>query len=117
MLFYRTLLAASAALIVSSAVFADNTIVKSHHDDHAHANASMQSQAAQQQAEKININKASAKDLMKVKGINAAKAKAIIAYRKKHGDFKATDELTNVRGFNRVKPHTLKSIEDQVTVD
>lgn len=113
MSFYRTLLAASAALVISTAVFADNTSMQNPSGETSNANAA----ASQQQAEKINLNKATAKELMKVKGINAAKARAIIAYRKKHGDFKSTDDIANVKGFNHVKATTLKSIESQVTVE
>lgn len=117
MSFYRTLLAAGAALVVTTAVFADNTSMQNPSDQSSNANQSTATQAAPQQVEKINLNKANAKELMKVKGINAAKAKAIIAYRKKHGEFKSTDELANVKGLNRVKTTTLKSIESQVTVE
>lgn len=55
---------------------------------------------AAEQLSPININKAGAKDLAKgLKGIGLKKAKAIIAYREKHGEFKAIEELASVKGI------------------
>ncbi len=65
---------------------------------------------------KVNLNTATAKDLMKVKGINAAKAKAIITYRKKNGDFKSVDDLKQVKGLNKLNTEKLQAIQDQLTV-
>jgi len=65
---------------------------------------------------KVNLNTATAKELMKVKGINAAKAKAIIIYRKKNGDFKSVDELKHVKGLNKLNAEILQAIEDQLTI-
>ena len=49
---------------------------------------------------KINLNKASAKDIaLALKGVGLVKAQAIIMYRKKHGDFKAIEELASVKGI------------------
>lgn len=125
---YRTLLAAVAAIAISSPVLAA--------DDNASNNASDNQQQAMQLSDnsstdansnssttststdaKVNLNTASAKDLMKVKGLNAAKARAIVAYRKKHGDFKTTEDLANVKGFKKMNADTLKSIEDQLTIE
>ncbi len=51
-------------------------------------------------AEAVNINQANAAELAThLKGIGAAKARAIIDYRKKHGLFKSHDELLNVKGI------------------
>jgi comEA protein len=60
-------------------------------------------------AQKININMASAYDLVGIKGIGEKKAQAIITYRKAHGPFKSLDELKNVHGiserlFKRIEP-------------
>lgn len=65
---------------------------------------------------KVDLNKATVKDLMKVKGINASKAKAIVSYRKKHGDFKSLDELSQVKGFKKLKAEDLKQITDQLAM-
>lgn len=114
MSFYRSLLAAVAAAALISPVFAA---------DEAQPNSAqgteMQQQASSDQStmQKVNLNKASAKELMKVKGLNAAKARAIVAYRKKHGDFKSTDDLMNVKGFKKMKSETVKEIQDQLSVE
>lgn len=65
--------------------------------------------------DKVDLNKATAKELMKVKGINAARAKAIITYRKKHGDFKTVDDLKEVKGFKKLTDKKYQEIADQVT--
>lgn len=65
---------------------------------------------------KVNINKATVKQLMKIKGLTAAKAKAIVAFRKKHGEFKTLDELSNVKGFKKMNEETMKGIQDQLTI-
>ena len=51
------------------------------------------------QVVKVDINKASAKQLEKLHGIGPKKAAAIVAWRKKHGAFKSTDELLSVPGI------------------
>jgi len=48
----------------------------------------------------VNLNTADAKQIANtLKGIGMKKAKAIIAYRKQHGDFKAIEELASVKGI------------------
>jgi len=48
----------------------------------------------------VNLNKAGAKEIAKaLTGIGIKKAKAIVAYREKHGDFKAVEELASVKGI------------------
>ncbi|MEO7559101.1 MAG: helix-hairpin-helix domain-containing protein [Nitrosospira sp.] len=48
----------------------------------------------------VNINTATQAELQTLKGITAAKAKAIIDYRSKAGSFKSTDDLQKVEGVN-----------------
>ncbi len=56
--------------------------------------------AAPLQAETVNINKADAATLQHyLNGIGAVKAKAIVAYRNKHGKFKSLDDLEKVPGI------------------
>ncbi|WP_416191716.1 ComEA family DNA-binding protein [Neisseria sp. CCUG12390] len=47
----------------------------------------------------VNINTASESELTALPGVGPAKAKAIVAYRKQHGNFKTVDELKNVKGI------------------
>lgn len=107
MSFYRSILAVVAAVALAAPVFAN---------DAAPSSTDPQTTAMATET-KININKATAKDLMKIKGLNAAKARAIVAYRNKHGDFKTLDDLSHVKGFKKVKPETMKEIQAQLTVE
>ena len=51
-------------------------------------------------AEVVNLNKANAAALQQhLKGIGPVKADAIVAYRKKNGNFKSLDDLQNVKGI------------------
>jgi competence protein ComEA len=111
MSFYRTLLAAVAAVVIASPVFAEDTSATTTTEQ------TTTTTTTEATSIKVNINTATAKDLMKVKGLNAAKARAIVAYRKKNGDFKTLDDLTNVKGFKKVKPDTLKTIQEQLSVE
>lgn len=135
MSFYRTLLATFAALVIAAPVFAaDETPAEQPADANSITIADTAStttttettetkttapagEVATTEQAKVNLNKATAKDLVKVKGLNAARARAIVAYRKKHGDFKATTELSNVKGFKKLKQEKLQEIEAQVSVE
>jgi competence protein ComEA len=124
MSFYRSAIIAVAAMGLAASVFAaDETTGATQAQDPAAAQQVMQtadaSQATAQPAaeqSKVDLNKATAKELMKVKGLNAAKAKAIVAYRKKHGDFKSMDELKDVRGFKKMNDETMKQVQEQLTL-
>src|SRR6187399_716978 len=62
--------------------------------------------------EKVNINTATAKEIMKVKiagkSMGSAKAKAIVAYRKKNGNFSSFDDLKKVKGFKNISDDNMK---------
>jgi competence protein ComEA len=45
---------------------------------------------------KVDVNKASASDLSKVLDLSAKEAEAVVAYRKKNGDFKSIEDLSKV---------------------
>ncbi len=48
----------------------------------------------------VDVNTADAETISsELKGIGLAKARAIVEYRKKHGPFKAADDLTLVKGI------------------
>lgn len=59
----------------------------------------------------ININQAAQAELETLKGIGPSKAKAIISYREEYGDFKALEELTEVKGIG---PATYEKIKDRI---
>lgn len=64
----------------------------------------------------VNVNQATAKELISVGGLSKYKAHAIVAYRKKHGQFKSLDDLRKVKGFKRIKQDKMKSINRQLKV-
>lgn len=126
MSFYRTLVSFVAALGLASVAFAADEATPAA-DQSANSNQQMELSANTTQTttentttnteqDKININKATVKQLSKVKGLNMAKAKAIVAHRKKHGDFKSLDEIKTVHGLNKINEKTMQQIEDQLTV-
>jgi competence protein ComEA len=58
--------------------------------------------APAEQADRVNINTASAEVLQKeLAGIGAAKAAAIVAYRDENGAFASVDELIEVKGIGK----------------
>ena len=48
---------------------------------------------------KININKANITELQQIPGIGESKAKSIIEYREKNGDYKTIEDIKNVTGI------------------
>lgn len=61
----------------------------------------------------VNLNTASQSQLEGIKGIGPVKAKAIVDYRKKNGEFKRVDDLQNVPGFGE---KTLANVRGNVSV-
>jgi competence protein ComEA len=57
----------------------------------------------------VNINTATEQELDSLPGVGPAKAKAIVEYRKAHGDFKSVDDLKNVKGIGDKTFADLKS--------
>ena len=51
--------------------------------------------------ERLNINQATYEDLIKIKGLGPAKAKAILSYIEAHGDLVSLDELMEIRGIGK----------------
>ena len=69
-------------------------------------------QSHQTQSTKIDINRADAQELERLKGVGPAIAKRIIEYRQKHGRFMKPEDIMNVRGigqktFEKIKDNTL----------
>ncbi len=121
MSFYRSLLAAVAAMALIAPVFADDTATTTTGTEttatQTTGDTGTTTTTTSTEQTKVDLNKATAKELMAVKGINSAKAKAIIAYRKKNGDFKTLDDLAKVNGFKNMNEKTLKGIQDQLSVE
>ncbi len=62
---------------------------------------------------KVNINTASADELMTLRGIGEVRAKDIIAYRDEHGAFARIEDIMNVSG---IKETVFQKIKDDITV-
>jgi len=132
MSFYRTFVAAIAAMGLATAAFAadeattasttstDNSTPAAQQvamaDQSTTTTTTTTTEATDQQSTKIDLNKATVKQLSKVKGLTSAKARSIVAYRKRHGEFKTLDDLSNVKGFKKMNEETLKRIQDQLTI-
>lgn len=57
---------------------------------------------------KVNINSASFKELIKLKGIGKKTANRIIDYRQKNGPFFYKEDLIKIRGIGKAKFETIK---------
>lgn len=55
--------------------------------------------AATASIQAINLNTADAQELMRLKGVGARRAQAIIDYRNQHGKFRSVYELGNIKGI------------------
>ena len=64
-----------------------------------------------QEAERVNINKATAQELAKLKKVGPKYAVRIVEHRQKYGPFKLTEELMEVPGIG---PGTYSRIKDQI---
>ena len=63
--------------------------------------------------EKININTASAEELVQLKGIGSSHAASIIAYREKNGPFKTPEDLIKVP---RIGQKTFEKNKDLIII-
>ena len=62
---------------------------------------------------KINVNKASIKELQSLDGIGYTKAKLIIEYRKKH-KFEKVEDIMKVKGIGK---KTFEKIKDKISIE
>ena len=124
MSFYRLFVSAIAAMVITAPVFADDTASVGTSSDQTQAaqpatagdtQAANGQQGSAEQTQ-VNINTASVSDLVRVKGVTGTKARAIVAYRKKHGDFKTVNDLAKVKGFTHMKSDEMKAMFAQFTV-
>ena len=73
----------------------------------------LKEEEAEAQAGLVNLNTASAEELMTLSGVGEAKARAILDYREEHGGFKEPEELMEIPG---IKEGVFQKIKDQITV-
>jgi len=76
-------------------------------------NNCIESEIKDTQSTKVNINKASVEELMKLSGVGESKANAIVTYREENGNFKSIAEIKNVSGIGDA---LFESIKDGITV-
>jgi comEA protein len=67
-----------------------------------------------EEAAKIDLNKASVEDLLKIKGIGESYAQRIIEYRETNGQFNQIEDIMKVKGIG---PKLFESIKDKITVN
>lgn len=124
MAFYRTVITAVAAMGLATSVFAaeetqhiapslaENTAMEAS----TSAPAATKEAAKPAEEHKVDVNKATVKELAQVKGLSHAKARVIVNYRKKHGDFKSLDEIREIKVFKKMHEEHWKKIEEQLSV-
>ena len=71
------------------------------------AEAAVQSIAS----ESVDVNRANAEELTRLKGVGLKIAGNIVRYREEHGPFKSVEDLVNVKGIGGKK---LEGIRDQI---
>ncbi len=72
-----------------------------------------QQEEGEQIGKKVNINTATASELMTLSGIGESRATDIIAYREENGGFQSIEEIMNISG---IKEAIFEKIKDQITV-
>ena len=71
---------------------------------------SKEGQADASQGQKVNVNSASAEELMALPGIGEQIAKNIIEYRNQYGAFSTKEDLKNVKGIGEKKYEQIKDL-------
>ena len=70
--------------------------------------------AASSDDSRVNLNTATAEELMTIPGIGEAKAKAIVSYRQENGDFSSIEEIMNISG---IKEGLFRQMKDYIMVN
>jgi competence protein ComEA len=118
MSFYRTFISAVAALGLATSVFAaDEAAQTSPADETVTQTTSTTTDSTTTTQTQVNVNTATAKELAKVKGLNMMKAKAIVAYRTKNGNFTSLDDLKKVKALSKIKDKQLEALQAQLTTE
>jgi len=68
---------------------------------------------APEQGQKLDLNRASFKELLRLPGIGPRLALRILSYREEHGRFSSLEELLNVKGIG---PALLERLREHLTV-
>ena len=66
-----------------------------------------------QRARQVDLNQATAEELVRLPGIGPTLARRIVDYRAQYGPFEAAEELRDVAGIG---PKTFASLQDHITV-
>ena len=61
-------------------------------------------------AVKVDLNKATVQELVKLKGIGKKYAERIIEYREKNGNFEKIEDLMNIKGIGQKKFESIKDL-------
>jgi comEA protein len=103
-----------AARNAFSYVEADSEFVRGARAFHESMSAKQDSSRAHSAPRPVDLNDATATELIALPGIGPAMAGRILAYRKEHGRFASVDDLDRVRGIG---PATLRRLRPLVHVD
>ena len=88
------------ASLLSFLVFSSDLVLAAVHTRHHRPHQSMSRWHGSRSAAPINLNTADVKTLIRLKGIGPKKARAIVAYRQRHDNFKSLAELALVKGIS-----------------
>jgi len=80
----------------------------------AQATVAEQVRVASTEVAKVNINKATVKELQGLPGIGQVTAERIVAYRAEKGKFKSSEDLLKVKGVGK---KSLEKIRDLISIE